>query len=253
MTPSARPRSLWPKEHGAYAQLLVPLLTASLLAQASQDSLLWGLAGCLIFVAHESGLVLLGRRGRRAQQEAGPRARRWFLALMGAASLALAAVLVPEPGRAWAIAPSMFAGLLAVVFVAFRAEKSAPGEAVAAVALAGVAYPAAVMGGVSAAQAGLLWLAWGLGFVCVTGGVRGVIHQHRGRSEVWTWPMLGVGGAGCIAGGIFAPVLWCALPLVLGAWGLQLVGPSARHLRRIGVGLVGAAMLTGGLMVGLVR
>ena len=91
-----KPRSLWPKEHGAYAQLLAPLALALVHGPITPASVALAIASVLAFVAHEPLLVVLGLRGTRAAREEGPRARRHLLALgggalaLGAAGLALA-------------------------------------------------------------------------------------------------------------------------------------------------------------------
>jgi hypothetical protein len=57
-------RSLWPREHGAYFQLALPLIAAHLLRAPTVAMAALTAAACLVFVAHEPLLVVLGHRGR---------------------------------------------------------------------------------------------------------------------------------------------------------------------------------------------
>ena len=66
MTPRTAP-GLWPREHGAYVELLAPLLTALLFLPFSTASLAYASAACALFLAHEPCLVLLGLRGARTR------------------------------------------------------------------------------------------------------------------------------------------------------------------------------------------
>jgi hypothetical protein len=75
-------RTLVPHEHGAYGQLAMPLLTALALGRPGAASLLLTYAIVVAFVAHESLLVVLGQRGKRALEADAPRARR-VLAILG--------------------------------------------------------------------------------------------------------------------------------------------------------------------------
>jgi peptidoglycan/LPS O-acetylase OafA/YrhL len=68
-------RSLWPREHGAYFQLALPLLAACARRAPSVAMVLLALAAAAAFVAHEPLRVVLGHRGSRrlAQARAGSR------------------------------------------------------------------------------------------------------------------------------------------------------------------------------------
>ncbi len=60
---AARPpaaRSLWPREHGAYVQLLVPLLTALIATRGSAAGAAIAIGACLAFLASEPLRVVLG-------------------------------------------------------------------------------------------------------------------------------------------------------------------------------------------------
>ena len=63
------PNFLVPREHGAYGQLAFPLITSFLVAGVSTVSLLIAASVVAGFLAHEPLLVLVGRRGARAQRQ----------------------------------------------------------------------------------------------------------------------------------------------------------------------------------------
>ncbi|HEY5937251.1 MAG TPA: YwiC-like family protein, partial [Kofleriaceae bacterium] len=91
-----RPRSLWPREHGAYVQLLVPLLTGLAARVPTIAAVLLAIAACAAFLANEPLLVVLGHRGARMKTRDGDRARARLVLLAsiafacGAGGLALA-------------------------------------------------------------------------------------------------------------------------------------------------------------------
>ena len=71
---SPGPRSLAPREHGAYGQLGLPMLAALGSGLPGAVAALLSVSAWTLFLAHEPLLVLLGRRGERLQVEQRPRA-----------------------------------------------------------------------------------------------------------------------------------------------------------------------------------
>ncbi|HET7503266.1 MAG TPA: YwiC-like family protein [Kofleriaceae bacterium] len=67
----SRVRSLWPREHGAYVQLLAPLATAMVATRPTIAGAAIAAGACLAFLASEPLRVLLGARGARLQETAG--------------------------------------------------------------------------------------------------------------------------------------------------------------------------------------
>ncbi len=250
---TAPQRSLWPKEHGAYAQLFVPLVSAFVVAWPGISGLLWAVTASLVFAMHEPALVLLGRRGQRAQTQAGPRARTWLLVQGLAAAAATGAMIYLTPSILPVLGLVTASGLIVLIFVAKHAEKSALGEVAAAAALSGTGLTILVLADMPLTQAALHWGAWALGFMAVTAGVRGVIGFHRGRTEPWTWPLLAISSAACLGGAVAQPIIVAAAPLIVTGWALRIVAPRPRYLRTIGVLLVFASLATGALLMGLTR
>src|SRR5262245_28487506 len=67
-----------PREHGAYGQLLFPLVTALAVGWPTVAAYGLAVAGIALFVAHEPLLVVMGQRGVRAEREQTRRAWRWL-------------------------------------------------------------------------------------------------------------------------------------------------------------------------------
>src|SRR5437762_3573628 len=97
----ARPRSLAPKEHGAYGQLGLPLVTGLAMGRPGVAAAALAVAAAAAFVAHEPLLILAGQRGTRARREEGPRAARRLAVLGAAAAISGGAglALAPSPAR----------------------------------------------------------------------------------------------------------------------------------------------------------
>ena len=170
-----------PREHGAYSQMALPLVTAIVIAHASPQALSVAVAVVCGFLAHEPLLVLLGGRGARARKAAGPRAAVWF-ALTSVAMLAAGAVafhLTPAAARWSFLVPLIPAAWVGVSM--FRGqEKRASSEIAVALAFALIAMPVCLAAGVGRATA--TSIAFVFASVYVTGVlcVRAIVLGKRG-------------------------------------------------------------------------
>ena len=246
-------RSLWPREHGAYFQLGVPLITALALRTPAPAAMAMSAAAVLAFLANEPLLVLLGHRGLRLREQAGGRARR-RLAVLATSAVALGVLglaLAPRPALGMAaIVAVPVAALLALAWR--KAQHTAAGELVAAVALTGAASPVLAAGGAPVASALAFWLGWALGFSATVLAVRRVIARHR-RPASRRDRGLAVGlGIVTVAAAVLAarmPALRLsgatAAPLAGVAAAVVLAAPSATRLRAIGVVIAIVAVLAG--------
>jgi hypothetical protein len=241
-------RSLWPREHGAYAQLGVPIATALALHAPSMASIALAAAACLAFLANEPLLVVLGHRGARRRELDGRRATRRLIGLVLGGFVAEAVGLRLAPYEAVVLAGVAAIPALAMVRLAWtRSEHSLGGELLAAIALPGASAPLAVASGTSSQTAGWLWAAWSVGYAASVLGVHRVLARNRhGRS--WRDAGLVVGVAIVILGicGIAprVPVVLVGVPLLSSGALLALRPPRARHLRMVGVALVVASVLS---------
>ena len=143
-------KHLFPREHGAYAELGFPLLSGLVLGSPGLASALFAAAAILLFLANEPLVVLLGARGKRLQQELAVPARRQLAMLggLGVAAGLAAMALAPTAARWLALVPCVLAaGLVPVVLS--QNLKTLPGEFVAGAAFSAMHLPVAAAGGVA--------------------------------------------------------------------------------------------------------
>ena len=230
-------RSLWPREHGAYFQLAIPVVVACLRHTPSVAMLLITAAAGLAFVANEPLRVALGHRGRRRRAEDGRRARTHLAVLVpAAAGLGLAGLAVAPAGTITAALIVAVPVAVAIACAVRRTAHTLPGELVATVALTGASLPVQIAGGVARAAALDVWLGWSLGFAASTIAVHRVIARHkRAASLIDRACAVGLAGglAACL---VFAsPGRAIAAPLIGLAAILVIAPPSAARLRAIGL------------------
>lgn len=139
-----------PREHGAYSQMALPIVTSLVIARAAQPSVFVALAVICGFLAHEPLLVLLGGRGVRARQAMRWHAVIWF-GISAVATIAAGIVgLRLTPGAArW----SFLLPLIPAAWVGLRLlegkEKRASAEVAVALAFAFTSVPMCLAAGVS--------------------------------------------------------------------------------------------------------
>lgn len=246
-------RTLWPKEHGAYGQLALPLIAALALGRPTLASGLLVVGAAAAFVAHEPLLVALGLRGARARREHGARAAQVGV---GCAGLALGAGL---GGWSFGGLGVIFASLLPLAFVVALLplvvagrERTTGGEVLAGAALAAASIPVAVAGGVSPASAALVWATWVVSFTASTAAVRLVIARHKtGTRDRTLLAVAGAATAGLVALAAATPIGLAAAPMVLAGWWLIARPPHPRNLRRVGWTLVACSTATAVLAVAI--
>jgi hypothetical protein len=252
-------RSLLPREHGAYAELIFPLLTGLILGRPSIAAFGFTLAAVLAFLSYEPLAVITGVRGARLREELEHRATRRLVVLAAGCvgTAALAFTMASTAGRLAALAP-MVCGILLVPAALTGRVKSLVNELLVAATLAATLLPVAVSGGVPARFAAAAGAVWFVGFALATL----TVHAIKARIKPDTlpqWPLLVAPAAALavIAVGATVP-LWTALPWLMGAALL----PSAlgtlvisvmrvhpRRLRYVGWSLVSANLLTAVLVV----
>lgn len=240
------PRSLWPREHGAYVQLAAPLATALMLRVPTPAAALFAVAACLAFLANEPLLVVLGHRGARAKESDGKRAawRLAFLSILAAIAGCVAILIAPRAARIAAGGAAALGALL--VGVGWRrAQHSLHGELVAAAGLPAAGLPIATASGFAWQHATEIWSAWAIGYSLCVLAVHRVLGRNRGT---WSWVDAAVGTTAALATATslaarntmhFAPM---AVPLGAIATTLVILRPHARHVRRVGVAIVIASV-----------
>lgn len=246
---------LLPREHGAYAQLGLPLLTVFLVGQVTWAAVLLTLAACAAFLAHGPLFLLVGRRGLGGSTRGLPPAHRraalrWLIGLAGVGLLSGA---LGWSGVSYGLSLVWAGGLAAVSFTLLLRgeERSTLGEIVAAAALVALSWPVGDAAGVPAARA--LTAGWTLAMIGGTWAARVVLEQKR-RARGLARRV----GPLC-ALGVAAVVLAQAAPAAgLGALPMLLVGAVAaaiplppQTLQRIGwsmavAGLVSVVIMAAG-------
>jgi hypothetical protein len=242
--------SLWPREHGAYAQLGFPLVTGLVYAGGHPGAVAFGVVAVALFLAHEPLAVLMGMRGVRLRDALVRPARRRLWLVSGIAGGALVAAVWVAPGRAWqgAVVPAVLGLGLVPLFFTHRIKTMA-GEALVAAALSATVLPLALSGRVSWAVAwvaGGVWLGAALPAIA---SVHAVKASHKGRLRArWLVPVA-PGLALLVATvGVAVALVWpspalravAVLPPALAVLGVAMIRPHPRHLKRIGWAMVAA-------------
>ncbi|NIR44877.1 MAG: YwiC-like family protein [Gemmatimonadetes bacterium] len=253
---------MFPREHGAYAQIGFPLVTALALGRPGPSAVLLVLAIVAVFLLHEPLMVLIGARGGRAKREAGSTARRRaaILTVVALAAGGAGLWLAPPMARATALIPLIFGALL-VPLIFSRREKTAAGELLVAWSLSTTLVPVAVAAGVQPEAALTAAGVWAIAFSLSTLTVRAIIARAKKRQPSGLMPVIAPSlCAAAIALALYlaarddfpalAAIAVVPTALVALAFGLLRVHP--RNLRRMGWSLVASNLaVLAALLIGL--
>ena len=257
--PSAEKWRLLPREHGAYAQAVFPLLTALALGNGGAAPFLWAAAAIAVFIAHEPLLVLAGERGRRSHADLSNYAQK----LAGSLSVvALAAGIVgwwqaPQSARLAVVLPLGLAILLLLLILSHR-EKSLPGELLVSLTFSTMLIPVAIAGGVSLRAALIASAVWCAIFLLGTIMVRAVIANFKkathSRGLVFASITLSLAAivaslAMLVTDGVPALAAAALLPAALVTFACALMGVHPRHLRTLGWSLVASNLIALAVLV----
>jgi len=253
-------RAVLPREYGAYAELVFPLLTAFLIGGVTPAGLGFALAVVAWFLAREPLAVLNGVRGARLEASLGAPARRmaWVLGMLGAAGAAAGLLLAPPAARAWALVPAGCAGVLAPALLRGR-PKTLGAELVVAAALATMVLPIGLSGGMALDVAAPASGVWAVSFALATLAVHAIKArarpESRGAWTTWAAPLCaGLALAAGVGGAVLGLWPWAAgiaaAPSALLVIAALAVGTHPRRLKRVGWSLVGANLITLSLLLG---
>ncbi len=256
---------MFPREHGAYGQLLFPLITVLASGHPLQGygaAAALSVAAVFVFLAHEPALIVLGQRGARVRRESGRRAFYW-LAVFGALGIAfgvLGLALADRKAARWLVAPIAL-GIALTLLIAARREHTTEGELVSAAAFSSLAVPIGVAAHVPFDAALTCAVAFWSAFAAATLAVRATIFWKRHPLGIWTRI-----GAVAFAAGAAALTWWLAdqrLPDATGRWAalpvcalaaaVGAVAPEPARIRTVGWLLVGATGLMAALLVAGMR
>jgi hypothetical protein len=251
--PSVERWRLLPREHGAYAQVIFPLLTALALGDLSARQFYWAVAALAVFVAHEPLLILAGERGRRSHADLGEHAQK----LAGSLSVvALGAGILgwwhaPQNARLAVILP-LGLGMLLLPLIIHHREKTLPGELLASLTFSTMLIPVALAGGVSLRAALIASAVWSAIFLLATIMVRAVIANVK-KATHSRWPVYASNSLSLAAIVVsFIMLLTDALPALASAavlpaalvtFACTLMGVHPRHLRTLGWSLVASNVI----------
>lgn len=248
-------RSLGPREHGAYGQLLAPLLSALLAGQPSLGAIALASAGVCAFLSHEPWAVLSGIRGSRALRELRPLAIRRLAVLWSATGLLGIAAFIQLTFLARLTVLALFCLGVATLILGSRAlMRSAIGEVWAGMVLAFLSVPVGIAAGLQLGTVLVMWISWTAVFAAGVFAVRGLISREKPGSV--RRALFGVGSVWLvlIAVAAQAPLVSLAVvPLAAACSVVALGGFSPRHLRRIGWTLMAASAFSSALMIVGVR
>jgi hypothetical protein len=248
-----REPSLLPREHGAWGQLALPLVSALALGLPGPSALLLTAGIVLAFLGHEPLLVVLGQRGRRVQGSLGERARRTLAGLGAAAGVAGAAGLLLAPAAARvAMLPAAALGACSVGLALVRLEKTTVGEILVAWALAAASAPVAIAAGAPVWHAWAAAATWAVSFTAATLPVRAILLRARTKGAVDRRLLAAAGVAGLTALALLAggsgrvpwPAAIAVLPVTLAAFVVSLAPVRPQRLTAVGWSVVGASLAT---------
>lgn len=251
-----------PREHGAYGQLALPLVTAYAVAGVTVPAALLGLAVAAGFLGHEPLLVLLGRRGARAKREQRKAATAW-LVITGSIAIGagLAAFGSVSPAIRWSFLLPLAPAAILATAIAAGLEKSLFGEIAVALAFSLVATPVCMAAGAPAITGVAVGTAFALVFVLATLAVRAIVNiRSSGNPRAARLTRIAVlvlasaaavVVAAMVSRGFLAPTtLVAAGPgLAAAAW-MAIFPPSPARLRTVGWTLVAVSAATALILIG---
>ncbi|MEM7137997.1 MAG: YwiC-like family protein [Myxococcota bacterium] len=257
-----------PREHGAYAELLFPMVSVFAGGSPTRATWMMALGAVACFLANEPLLVVFGARGNRMRRDHGERAKRMLGVFAVVALTAGGAGLWWAPPRARvAVALPLLLGA-GVAWVAIQGrERSRFGETLAAAALSSVALPLGLTAGLSVTVALTLTAVWLIAALLATAAVQLVVYQTRAKEELElrrarsmrAW-LIGLSLGVVVAG---AAVLfgtrgagWISLgiaPVALVVAGVSIAQPTAHQLRSVGWGFVIANLSSLMIVVAVLR
>lgn len=202
-TPARRAHGFWPREHGAYVQLLAPLLSALAFTRPTAAALACAALAFILFLAHEPLVVLLGRRGANCRA-ARARAARAHLVLRVAAAALLGLALVRsaprEVGLALLLPAALGLGTLGALLL--KQEKSLLAELLAAAALTSFSVPVLVAQGVPPRPLALFSAGWLAAQLLATLTARAYVYRRRDGGR----PLLAAASAAALLLGLTLPL-----------------------------------------------
>lgn len=255
----ATERRMIPREHGAYAELLFPIVTVFLGGAPTTATWLLAVGAIAAFLANEPLLILVGQRGTRIKREDGDRARRALLIFV---MFALAAgvsglLLAPRAAQISVALPLLLGGTLILLAIQ-GLERSMFGEGLAAAALSSTAVPLGLSAGLDLVAALAVALIWSITALLGTAVVRLTVARTKAKTDhelrrvrleraaliLVCLAVIAIGIAAPLGSTVGLWVLAAAIPVALVVLIMAALQPTARRLRLMGWSLVAANLLS---------
>ncbi len=248
-------RKMVPREHGAYAELLFPIVCILLGGAPTTSTWLLAIAAIGAFLANEPLLVLFGQRGTRMQREESDRAKRVLLIFSFVAlGAGIAGLSLASPQVKYATIVPLLLGVTLAMLAVQGLERSMFGEGLAAVTLSSVAIPLGLSAGLGRTvtlSVALLWLTTSL---LGTAAVRLTVARTKASTEkdlgrvafkrvvliLVSSVTIFVGIVGLSGSRDGLSILAAAMPVALVVLAVAVFRPTARRLRLMGWSLVAA-------------
>ena len=245
--PSSR---VYPKEHGAYAILAIPMVTAVVITGPTVVGFCVAVASITGFLAHEPMLIALGHRGRRAQTST-PTARLRLLAYLGITFFAgTTAMAIGSTEVRLSLIACLAMAVVSFSLAAMGKHRTRYGQLWGVVGLSAPCVPMLLAGNVNAGQALSIWVTWLLGFTATTFVVHSVIAaQKRTPRGVYAAILVTVSLVVAVDIALRVNGFAAILPMLAVSWFLYFRPPPARHLRRVGWTLVAATIAAALLII----
>ena len=249
--PSMPATQLKPKEHGAYAILAIPILTALVACGPSVASVCIAVASITGFLAHEPLLVAIGHRGARARRTSPAATKRLALLLAITVAGGTAALLLSDTEVRIALAACISLAVASFSVAIAGKHRTLAGQLLGVAGLSIPCLPILLAGGLDMSVSIETWGTWLIGFSSTTTAVRSVIasqkrqslHIHIAALSSLTLAVL----TATLSGRFNLPI--ATTPMLLLSWYLIWAPPPARFLKRVGWTLVAGTISTSIWMV----
>lgn len=252
-------RKMVPREHGAYAELLFPIVSVLLGGAPTASTWLLAIGAVGAFLANEPLLVLFGQRGTRMQREESDRAKRALLVFSLVALGAGISGLVLAPTQVqYAIVVPLLLGVTLVMLAIQGLERSMFGEGLAAATLSSIAIPLGLSAGLGRTvtlSVAILWLTTSL---LGTAAVRLTVARTKAKTDedlrrvafkrgvliLVSSVAIIVGMVGLSGSRDGFSILAAAMPVALVVLAVATLRPTTRRLRLMGWSLVAANLVS---------
>ena len=237
--------NLKPKEHGAYAILAIPIVTAMVVTGPTVEGLCVAVASIAGFLAHEPLLVALGHRGARAQRTTPAAQRRLAVLLTVTVACGIIAMVVGATNLRYSLVLCCVLAITSFVLAIAGKHRTLVGQLWGIIGLSVPCVPILVAGDSPVGERMLRQVSCFCRFGATTLAVRGVIASQKRQSRALHWSIiagLSLAVAALTWAGFQLPIV--TLPMISMSWYLLYAPPPAKHLKRVGWTLVGGTFAT---------